>query len=217
MTDIHTPLLGFLDLEARIAVYSPEISTTDSKLERTVLLCVFFSFAIAFITLRLIPGTASLWVGLPALAIEALAAGFWIVWKARQEWHTLRQSKRQFSIELEQDYGRYLSILEWLRGFSDTEIQRRLRFVRSRRESLHQRLGLLTGGIERVGVIPVLVALYLQFKDVQQLWPPGISFLAGLVALALLILYAVGWWAVSLKLRLDLYERLLAEALERAQ
>jgi hypothetical protein len=81
------------------------------------------------------------------------------------------------------------------------------------------RLGLLTGGVERLGVLPVLIALYFQFKD----WKFGywqalgqVNLAGGLLLWALLLLYLGGWWLIRLKLRLDTYEMLLAEAVRRS-
>lgn len=37
--------------------------------------------------------------------------------------------------------------------------------MRDRRTNMHDRLGLFTGGMEKLGFMPVLLALYLQLKD----------------------------------------------------
>lgn len=82
------------------------------------------------------------------------------------------------------------------------------------------RTGVFMGGIERLGVLPVLLALYLQFKD----WEWGdwamlaeVNLVQGLMILALLLAYLLGWYFVGLNARMDAYEQVLAEASERDQ
>ena len=79
------------------------------------------------------------------------------------------------------------------------------------------RLGLAMGGIERLGVFPVLIALYLQFKD----WKWGdwaaladVNLVAGLLIWAMVLLYGVGWILIGLKVRLDTYQSILEESLQ---
>ncbi|RDY66904.1 hypothetical protein DX912_11415 [Lysobacter soli] len=79
-----------------------------------------------------------------------------------------------------------------------------------------ERMGLLLGGIQRLGVLPLLIALYLQFRN----WEWGdwagafdVNLLAGLLIWAMLLLYAAGWLLVGLRTRLDSYVGLLETSL----
>lgn len=110
----------------------------------------------------------------------------------------------------------YRRFVEWLHAYGPDELSRKLQYIRDRRSSMTFRLGLLTGGVERLGVLPVLIALYFQFKD----WRFGdwqalgqVNLAGGLLLWALLLLYLGGWWLIRLKLRLDTYEMLLTEAI----
>ena len=74
------------------------------------------------------------------------------------------------------------------------------------------------GGVERLGILPLLLALYLQFKD----WEWGdwgmlaeVNLIQGLLIWALVLVYLSGWRLVRLHARVESYERLLIEA--RAQ
>ncbi|MCT8358620.1 hypothetical protein NLA05_20535 [Xanthomonas citri pv. anacardii] len=80
---------------------------------------------------------------------------------------------------------------------------------------MHDRLGLFTGGIEKLGFMPVLLALYLQLKD----WRFGdwtvlskITLIQGVLAFTLLFAFAMSWHLIRLRIRVQSYEQLLAEA-----
>ncbi len=87
--------------------------------------------------------------------------------------------------------------------------------MRDRRTNMHDRLGLFTGGIEKLGFMPVLLALYLQLKD----WRFGdwtvlskITLIQGVLAFTLLFAFAMSWHLIRLRIRVQSYEQLLAEA-----
>lgn len=77
-------------------------------------------------------------------------------------------------------------------------------------------MGLFSGGMERLGFVPVLALLYVQFKD----WKLGdwgafakINAVGAVLLWGLLLSYLASWWGVSRKTRVDPYESLLREAL----
>lgn len=93
-----------------------------------------------------------------------------------------------------------------------------LRFSSGLRQRMNERLGLLFGGIQRLGFFPVLVALYLQFRN----WTWGnwaaafdVNPVAGLIIWMMVLLYALGWLLIGLRTRLDSYIELLEAALQR--
>lgn len=128
----------------------------------------------------------------------------------------LWRARRAHAVELDADYRSFLEVVAWLNRFPSDERVGRLRFVRDLKGRMSYRLGLALGGIERLGIFPVLIALYLQFKD----WRWGdwaalanVNLVAGFLVWTMVLLYGVGWLLVSLKVRLDTYESLLAESL----
>ncbi len=87
--------------------------------------------------------------------------------------------------------------------------------MRDRRTNMHDRLGLFTGGMEKLGFMPVLLALYLQLKD----WRIGdwtvlskITLMQGMLAFTLLFAFAMSWHLIRLRIRVQSYEQLLVEA-----
>ncbi|ALN57386.1 hypothetical protein GLE_2036 [Lysobacter enzymogenes] len=135
---------------------------------------------------------------------------------ARREWATFARAHNTYAREMDGSYRLYRGIVEKLRKFSRRDIQRRLRFIEGMRGRVAYRMGLFTGGMERLGIVPVLVVLYLQFKD----WRFGdwealakVNMVGALLLWALLISYLLSWWMVKLRNRVDLYESLLRDAL----
>lgn len=68
---------------------------------------------------------------------------------------------------------------------------------------------------ERLGIMPILLALYLQLKD----WRWGdwtvlskITLMQGVLAFLLLLAYALSWHLIRLRVRVQAYEQLLAGA-----
>lgn len=147
------------------------------------------------------------------LLLIALAIGVFLV--VRREWRTFYRAHDKLSRELDRDYEQWRELVAAMRRFSRAELARRLRYLSSRRSSLSYRLGLVTGSVQRLGILPVLAILYLQFKD----WRFGdwqafgqVNLLGGLLLWALFLTYLLSWWVVGLGTRWDAYEALLIEA-----
>jgi hypothetical protein len=163
----------------------------------------------------LIGGKIGSWVTVAGLLVEFAGLILCLALKLKREWATFAKARRTYAKELEHDYRLYRGYVSWVRGFPDEEVARRLRYIRDRKGSMTYRLGLFTGGIERLGILPLIVALYLQFKD----WEFGdwdalssVNMLGGLLLWGLLIGYLASWWLIGLRTRMDSYEALLAEA-----
>lgn len=80
---------------------------------------------------------------------------------------------------------------------------------------MNERMGLVYGGFQRLGIFPVLVALYLQFRN----WELGdwasafdVNLVAGLLIWMMVLMYAAGWLLIGLRTRLDTYVNLLEGA-----
>ncbi|WP_380732644.1 hypothetical protein [Sinimarinibacterium flocculans] len=116
--------------------------------------------------------------------------------------------------DLDRDYLGYEQIVFWLRRFPRDALESRLVFTSNRTESWQRGTSLVMGGVEKLGILPVIVALYLQFKDTSRIWPPDITVAGGLFALLIIGIYVIGMWAVSRRLQVARFERLLKVALD---
>lgn len=160
-------------------------------------------------------GQAGVIAALSGLAVEVLGLGTSTCLQIRRDWRQFWDARREHAREIEEGYTRYQQLVQQVRAFPLEQRRRRLRYIRDRRTTMHERLGLFTGGMERLGVLPLLVALYLQFKD----WRWGnwnafanITLVQGALAFWILVAYALSWYLVHLRARVQAYELLLAEA-----
>lgn len=147
------------------------------------------------------------------LLLIALAIG--MVCFARREWRTFYRRHDKLSRELDHDYDQWRKLVVEMRTFPMDELARRLRYLSGRKSSLVYRMGLFTGSVQRLGILPLLAILYVQFKD----WRFGdwqafgqVHMVGGLLLWALFLAYLLSWWLVGLGTRWDTYEALLVEA-----
>ena len=172
------------------------------------LLGVLPSALIHFMT----PANWMVWMASGGLWIEL--AGFLpgFVWGAAvlgiTFWHWRPEQARQ----LDHDLVRFRELREWLSQFSAESRMEALRFTRQNRGRLGAKLGLVAGSVEKLGMLPVAVAVAFQLKASfvelgdTPLWQV-------LIAIFLLLIYAIGVMVSLMRLRLELYEMVLADSL----
>lgn len=181
-------------------------------------------------------GTAGIIVGtLPFLMIQVLTPQQWMVgmariglWAAllgyapffartvwvlgREFWHWQPKLVEQS----DHDLAQFRELRHWLRKFPRADLEDHHRFARLSQERLHAKLGLLQGGFDRLGVLPALLALLVLLRNASDLsiealletpyWQSGL-------ALIIAVIYFIALLAVRMRLRLQLYEAVLADAL----
>ena len=75
------------------------------------------------------------------------------------------------------------------------------------------KLGLLAGGVDRLGILPVLVSAYLFIRNWNQpLDLPGWQIILGIF---LMVLYLISATGSLMRIRLRLFESMLADSLSR--
>jgi hypothetical protein len=166
--------------------------------------------AVAFLHAMTALITAVIGFGIEIAGMIVLVVGF-----LRNEWHQLRHPLRDDARLLDTMFEQGAPVFDWLSRFSQQELERCTRFVRDRRLAMTQGMNWMFGPIERLGPLPVLVALYLQFKDVHAWWPIKIDPIHGALAFLLLLFYALGTLSVLQSQRRRSYENWLIEALAR--
>lgn len=166
---------------------------------------------------RWLPAAAAVFAVKGLLATEVAGLLVSLVLALRRELPQFTRSRQIHASEMDGDFGKWQELVEELRQFSPTHRAARLRFVQRLRANMDNRMGVVFGGTQRLGVFPVLIALYLQFRN----WEWGdwaaafdVNLVAGLLIWAMLLLYAAGWLLVGIRTRLDTYESLLQESLE---
>lgn len=188
---------------------------------------------------------ASLWIGLGAAGVGLLAAalsprliapqpaaitlaiclvvelaGFAVhlILTAKRELPQLLRLRRSHAVEMDVDFAYWRRLVGQLRAFPSEQCEDMLRFSSGLRQRMDERMGFAFGGIQRLGIFPVLVALYLQFRN----WTWGdwatafdVNPVAGLIIWMMVLLYAGGWMLIGLRTRLDTYVSLLEAALQK--
>ncbi|MFC5525310.1 hypothetical protein ACFPPA_06095 [Rhodanobacter ginsengisoli] len=213
--DMESPTLTFAALDARIEAlpeYPPDQSILPKKAKWGVTLGAAGAL-LALLSVKLLPNHAIYTAVLVAagLLMEAIGVVLAIVSQIPKRWPTLTRERRDFAEQLDFDLPGHLALLEWLRTFPLDQRKTLCEFVSHRHERMKEKLPMLTGSIEKLGALPIVIALYLQFKDMH--WPPHPSWLGIFLILALVLGYWLSVMQISVRLRLQLYETLLGKAL----
>ncbi|WP_240318487.1 hypothetical protein [Lysobacter sp. TY2-98] len=151
-----------------------------------------------------------------ALACECLGgavAAIRMLWRQVPHWRRLRANH---AAEMDREFHLWRDLISEMRAFPRSQREQMLSFAKQLREGMTYRLGLALGGVERLGVFPILVALYLQFRN----WKFGdwaaafdVHLVGGLLIWAIALLYVMGWALVGLRVRLSTYIDLLEESI----
>ena len=152
-------------------------------------------------------------IGLGAM-IVCFAPGF-----IRNVWvfaRIVRQGRAHDVAQLDSDYDALHALQAWLTDIPQSALERHLRYIQMRRAQLAEKLSLLGGGLDRFGMLPLILAIAVQLKAFVDedfstpLWQiiPGIFLAIG---------YLVCLNASFLRVRMHLYEAMLVEALARRE
>lgn len=173
---------------------------------------------------------------LPFLLVQFLTPQWWMVWMAqagvwsagvlyapgilrgvlvmaREFWHWRIKLVEQS----DHDLAQFRELRTWLQTFPRAELEAHRNFAKFAYERLGSKLVLLIGGIERAGILPVLVAAFFLLREVDGL---GVASLAevplwqGVLAPFLIITWWIGVMAVRMRLTHELYAMVLTDALE---
>lgn len=137
---------------------------------------------------------------------------------AKRELRQYSKPRLSHAEEMDGEFSHWRTLVESLREFPRSQREERLRFVTALRQGMTERLGFMYGGLQKLGLFPVLIALYLQFRS----WEWGdwagafdVNLVGGLLIFAMVLMYAVGWMLMGIRTRLDTYVSLLEAALWR--
>lgn len=215
-------LLTFESLSTRVEPYVAATAEEPAgRLERWLFAVGLFAAGAGSLLATLIGGRFGVWIILIAFGIELVGLLGSVLLQVRRTWASFRHAHRWFAKELDGDYALLGSLLADLSRYPLAVIEGMQRFVAHRRNSMTYRLSLFTGGIERLGMLPVIGGVYLQFKDWKfgdwQAIGDSLHLVGGLLLWMLLLIYLAGWHLIRLRVRLDLYEFVLDEARRHKQ
>jgi hypothetical protein len=212
---MESPKLTFAALDARIEAlqeYPPDQTIFPKKAQWGFAMGVIGGL-FALLCVKLLPGNAIYTAVLVAIgvAVETIGVILAAISQKPKKWPTFANERRDFAERLDFDLPDHLALVEWLRTFPFDQRETLSKFVSHRHDRMKEKLPLLTGSIEKLGALPIVIALYLQFKNMH--WPPHPSW----VEIFLIFVLVLGYWLslmqISVRLRLQLYETLLSKAL----
>jgi hypothetical protein len=212
---MDSPKLTFGGLDARIEALpeSPLETAAFPKKAKWGLLAAAAGALFGLLCVKLLPSNAMYTFVLAYIGLTVEIAGVVIaaISQIPKRWPTFSNERRDFAEQLDFDLPHHLALVEWLRTFPLDQRETLSEFIGYRHERMKEKLPMLTGSIEKLGALPVVIALYLQFKDMH--WPPHPSW----VEIFLIVVLGLGYWLslmqISVRLRLQLYETLLRKAL----
>lgn len=213
----HRPPLTFAVLDAKIQALpeGPVSALNTPRWIRVLVLLGLVGMIAAFAPSLLVKWLApQAWmVGLARAGLVMTVVGFLPgfvrnVWVLVQE---LRHHRAGMIAQFDHDVAQFRSLAIWLAGYPREALESSLRYARMGHERLHSRLGMLMGGIDRLGLLPVLVSLFVLLRNWQDLLNlPGWLAVLGLMAP---FLWLVGWLGAEFSRHLQLYAFLCDEAL----
>jgi hypothetical protein len=172
---------------------------------------------------------------LPFLMIQFLTPQLWMVWVARAGlcmvvfgyipsiiqsagvlcWEFWRW-KPKLVEQSDHDLAQFRELRQWLRKFPRADLEDHHRFAVLSQGRVSAKLGVLQGGFDKLGVLPALLALFFLIKNSGGLSIDALlatPYWQSWAALLFAITYLVSFLAILMRLRLQLYEVVLADAL----
>ncbi|MGN6222196.1 hypothetical protein [Pseudoxanthomonas sp.] len=131
----------------------------------------------------------------------------WVILRGVRNW------KSEQAAQLDHDVEHFRELTNWLVTFPESQLVEYRRMTSMWRQQLDIRLGLLSGGFSRLGFLPVAGGLFLLLMNRDSLLaiPGWLAMLGAFVVL----LYLISASGALMKIRVDLYDVLLANAIER--
>jgi hypothetical protein len=148
------------------------------------------------------------WLPLIGLVMQMIGLG---VFSWRQTRHVLPEfvdAKQKFAKDMDAHFMRRERVLQWLRSIPVGELEARVAYVDGRLEALRSRYLLLFGAVDRLGVLPMVVGVFIQFQGLR-----SVTFWLVLAGASVGVFYAMGLWISRFRLQMEGYSRLMRAAI----
>lgn len=113
------------------------------------------------------------------------------------------------------DFGfdRHSEIIQWLMQFPKEVLEDRMHFIRDTRIRMGDKMGLVIGSMEKLGMVPVLLAVITQIQEFRD--PGSLPAWRIVLAFFLILMYAMTISISLMRLRAHLHEMLLTHAINK--
>lgn len=207
--------LTFMAIDAKIEAVPPHpsVSTVTPKKARWGFAIGFIAAALGLLAAKLLPSNhiSTVIIATVFLVVELVALGLAMAAQLPRTWPTFSSERREAAEELDFDLPFHQELIHWLQGHPRDQLETLSNYASYRLERMRERLPMLTGGVEKLGALPIFIALYIQFKDAH--WPPHPSWLEIVLIFALVLAYWACLLQINVRFRLQTYDRLLKKAL----
>jgi hypothetical protein len=213
----HVAPLTFAELNRRLASL-PDYGTpspASRKWARIGLLTLLLAYLSALVIQHLkLGGMTELMLLIATLAIEI--AGLALnVWNTRGEYRSLFRPFEDFADQLDYDIEHHYKIREWLVSQPIHRLEKYAGMAAYRRERYTQKLPLLAGSVTTLGIVPALIAVYLQGQQIVS--GRALTWFDWAFGFTLLFFYFLTWTSSLTKSRLEAMDMHLQSALTQAQ
>lgn len=196
----------FQELEDRLATLEPK-DVLKVRRDRWVVMAMFFGMAMTLPSIFGVKDEWGGWLALVGMPIELCSLVVLTYRQTRDVVPDFIDAKRKFALELDGHFVEYEKIRRWLQSLPSEDRVRRLAYVESRLESIAQRYLIVFRAIDKIGVLPALVGLFLQLQAIKT-----VSMATGILGVAVLLLYGMALWMTRFRLQLQSYARLIRAA-----
>ncbi|HET6554816.1 MAG TPA: hypothetical protein VFG49_14920 [Dyella sp.] len=217
---MDSAILTFAALNARIDALPDHesLSVAPSRRQRWGYIIGFGAGFIGLLAAKLFPNS-KVALGFAAVMLVVEVCGLLLAVTPRGPWTRRRlpgfaTERRDFAEQLDFDLYHYEQIIAWLVSFPKERLEAMAQYATQRHESLKDKHPLISGGLEKLGALPLAAVLFLQFKDLH--WPPQPTWPEFLLGVALVSLYWGSLLLVSVRFRTQLFALLLTEAAKSA-
>lgn len=214
---MESEALTFQALNARIDAL-PEHSSIRIAPRRRQRLGYLIGFGAGFAGLiggKLLPATSVAVIYVSVMLLVEVVALITAMLPERP-WHLpgFAKERREFADQLDFDMVHHQALIDWLRTYPAEQLEKMAEYAEDRLERLKEKHPLLTGGLEKLGALPVLAALYLQFKNLH--WPPQPTWIELVLGMVLVVVYGSSLLLVGVRFRAQAYVTLLRRATQQA-
>ena len=166
---------------------------------------------------RWLPVSVALTLVVICLIVEIIGFVLAGILAARREIRQYTQPRLSHAREMDNEFAHWHAVIGDLRTFPRVQREQRLNYVRNLRTNMIDRMGLMYGGLQRLGPFPLLVAFYLQFRG----WKWGdwgatfdVGWVGALLIFGMTFLYLLGWVLIGQRVRVDTYVALLEASVQ---
>lgn len=197
----------FAELEERLARLEPK-DVANLKRDRWPVGVMFGGVAMTLLPVLFgLQSELINWITVVGLVLELCGLGVFTYRQIRDLVPDFIDSKRKFSIELDSKLLDHEDLLVWLRTLPSQERSRRIAYLDYRLESMAQRYQIMFGAVDKLGILSLIAALFVQMQAIK-----SVSMLTAFFAFVMFFLYGMAMWLVRFRLQMQRYVRLLREA-----